>query len=99
MSRMKRKKKKASSRRNPKQQTVPPPDETYAEVSFLQELAEKRAPVRVRLKNNEDVEGFIEFFDANFIRLTRDSAPNLFIYKEQIKYICELHTGENEQKR
>jgi len=35
------------------------------------------------------VEGIIEFYDANFIRLTRRGAPNLFLFKHDIKYLYE----------
>ena len=31
----------------------------------------------------------IEFYDSNFIRVTRDDAPNLFLYKHDIKYLYE----------
>ena len=47
-------------------------------------------PVRVRLSDNQEVEGVIEFYDATFIRLTRDGEPNLFLYKHDIKYLYEI---------
>jgi len=46
--------------------------------------------VRVRLSNNEEVTGVVEFFDHAFIRLTRHGAPNLFLYKHDIKYLYEV---------
>ncbi len=42
------------------------------------------------MNNNEDVTGTIEYYDASFIRLTRDDGPNLFIFKHDIKYIYEI---------
>jgi hypothetical protein len=36
------------------------------------------------------VEGLVEFYDANFIRITRTGAPNLFLFKHDIKYLYEL---------
>ena len=68
------------------------PEQTFEEAKFLRQLIEQRSPVRVKLSNNEEVAGQIEFFDQSFIRLTRDGEPNLFIYKHDIKYIYE--TGE-----
>jgi sRNA-binding regulator protein Hfq len=38
------------------------------------------------------VEGRVEFFDASFIRLTRDQQPNLFIFKHDIKYLFEAES-------
>jgi len=46
-------------------------------------------PVRVRLSNNEEVAGIVEYYDASFIRITRQGAPNLFIFKHDIKYLIE----------
>ena len=45
--------------------------------------------VRVKLTDGEEVTGAIEYYDQSFIRLTRDGAPNLFIFKHDIKYIQE----------
>lgn len=41
------------------------------------------------MSTNEEFAGVLEYYDANFIRLTRKEAPNLFIYKHEIKYISE----------
>ena len=65
------------------------PDQTLEEVRYLRQLIENRTPVRVRLSGNEEVDGIIEFYDAHFIRLTREGQPNLFLYKHDIKYLFE----------
>jgi host factor-I protein len=65
------------------------PEQTFEEVKYLRHLIEKAIPVRIRLSSNEEVVGIIEFYDANFIRVTRDGAPNLFLYKHDIKYLYE----------
>ena len=65
------------------------PEQTFQEVKYLKHLIDNQVPVRVRLSDNEEVAGMIEFYDANFIRLTRDQAPNLFLFKHDIKYIYE----------
>jgi host factor-I protein len=66
------------------------PEQTFEEVRYLKQLIENRTPVRVRLTDNAEVDGTIEFYDANFIRLTRDGEPNLFLFKHDIKYLFEL---------
>ncbi|HUG82431.1 MAG TPA: RNA chaperone Hfq [Bryobacterales bacterium] len=66
-----------------------PPDETFEEAAYLKRLVEERTPIVVRLRTNEEFTGVLEYFDANFIRLTRKQAPNLFIYKHEIKYMTE----------
>ncbi len=65
------------------------PEQTFEEVKYLRYLIEKGIPVRIRLSSNEEVAGIIEFYDSNFIRVTRDGAPNLFLYKHDIKYMYE----------
>ena len=66
------------------------PAHTFAEVRYLQHLIDDRVPVRVRLSDGQEVEGLIEFYDARFIRLTRQGAPNLFLFKQDLKYLYEL---------
>ena len=66
------------------------PAQTFEEVRYLRHLIEERIPVRVRLTDNQEVEGTVEFYDAHFIRLTRHAQPNLFLFKHDIKYLYEL---------
>jgi sRNA-binding regulator protein Hfq len=66
------------------------PVQTFEEAYYLKKLVESQAPVRVRLVTGEQVEGLVEYWDAGFIRLTCAEGPNLFIYKEQIRYVEEI---------
>lgn len=66
------------------------PEQTFEEVNYLKRLIEARTPVRVRLSDNQEVDGVIEFYDTHFIRLTREGEPNLFLYKHDIKYLYEI---------
>jgi host factor-I protein len=66
------------------------PEQTFKEVEYLKDLIERHAPVRVRLTDDEEVDGVVEFYDSGFIRLTREGKPNLFLYKHDIKYLYEL---------
>ena len=67
----------------------PPPEETNEEAAYLKTLGEKQKPVQVKLMDGETVRGWIEYYDKNMIRLTREGAPNLFIFKHDIKYLWE----------
>jgi hypothetical protein len=66
------------------------PDRTFEEARYLRHLVEGQVPVRVRMSDSEEVEGVVDFFDAHFIRLTRDGAPHLFLFKDDLKYLYEL---------
>ena len=66
------------------------PEQTFKEVEYLKELIQNKTPVHVRLIDDEEVDGVVEFYDTGFIRLTREGKPNLFLYKHDIKYLHEL---------
>ena len=59
------------------------------ESTYLKALGEKQTPVSVKLLSGEVFRGWIEYYDLNMIRLTREGSPNLFIFKHEIMYIAE----------
>lgn len=66
------------------------PEQTFQEAKYLRQLADRRARIRVKLTDNKELDGVLEFYDECFIRLTRDKEPNLFLYKHDIKYLYEI---------
>jgi host factor-I protein len=68
---------------------TPPPEDTFEEAGFLKALGEKQKLVSVKLMDGQTVSGWIEYYDKNMVRLTREGAPNLFIFKHEIMYIAE----------
>ena len=72
-----------------KKPRVVPPEETSEEAAYLKMLGEKQKPVSVKLVHGEVVRGWIEYYDKNMVRLTREDGPNLFIFKHEIMYIAE----------
>ncbi len=80
-------------RRPPREQPGrrPAPEEsTQEEVKYIKHLIENQVPVCVKLIDNQEVTGVIEYYDQSFIRVTRQNQPNLFIFKDKIKYLYEL---------
>ncbi|MBI2816154.1 MAG: RNA chaperone Hfq [Acidobacteria bacterium] len=59
------------------------------EAEYLRQLTEDQTLVVLRLRNGESYTGHIEYYDKRFIRLTRKGAPNLFVFKHDIKYLSE----------
>lgn len=82
--------------RPPNKSKTPPPEETFEEAAYLKALGEKQKLVSIKLNGGEVVRGWIEYYDRNMLRLTREGAPNLFIFKSEIAYIAEgeLTTGK-----
>ncbi len=68
---------------------TPPTAETSQEAVYLKALGEKQKPVSIKLADGEVVHGWIEYYDRDMLRLTRDDQPNLFIFKHEILYISE----------
>jgi host factor-I protein len=73
----------------PRKARITPPEETSQEAAYLKSLGEKQKPVTIKLADGEVVHGWIEYYDKNMLRLTREDGPNLFIFKHEIMYIAE----------
>jgi host factor-I protein len=68
---------------------TPPPEDTHQEAAYLRMLGESQHPVRIKLMDGDVVRGWIEYYDRRMVRLTREGASNLFIFKHEIAYIAE----------
>jgi host factor-I protein len=68
---------------------APPPEDTLEEAKYLKSIGEQQRTVKLKLVDGEVVQGWIEYYDKNMLRLTREGAPNLFIFKHDIMYIAE----------
>lgn len=66
------------------------PNQTFEEPNYLRDLVARKVLIEVRLSSGEVFRGTVEYWDAAFIRLTREGAPNLFLYKHDIMYLAEL---------
>jgi host factor-I protein len=75
--------------RPPQKGRIPPSSETSQEASYLKTLGEKQRVVNIKLVDGETVQGWIEYYDRDMVRLTREGQPNLFIFKHEILYIEE----------
>ncbi len=75
---------------------MPPPTDTHAENYYFLKQMNKRTPMAVVLADGERVEGYIEWYDRNCFKLNREGAPNLLIYKRQVKYLYKLEQEEKQ---
>jgi len=65
------------------------PEVTYREGEYIDRLSKNKTAVVVKLIDGEEVRGWIEYYDKDIIRITRSTEPNLFIYKNRVKYLFE----------
>ncbi len=84
---------------NMKKPKSPPPEETFEESAYLKALGLKQKMIAVKLADGEIVRGWIEYYDRDMIRLTREGQPNLFIFKHEIVYIAEDASGGSGGRR
>jgi hypothetical protein len=70
-----------------------PPESTGAEVNYLFKNKEARTAMVLRLEGGDEVRGIIEYYDRDMIKINRQSGPNLFIRKSQIRYMYKDPEG------
>jgi sRNA-binding regulator protein Hfq len=67
-----------------------PPTDTFAESYYYLKQMNKKTPMAVVYTDGQVVEGYVEWYDRNCIKLNRDGAPNLLIYKSSIRCIYKI---------
>jgi RNA chaperone Hfq len=65
----------------------PPPEQTHAENFYYQKQMQAKTPMVVVLQDGEELQGVIEWYDKNCIKLLRPGSANVLIYKPAIKYM------------
>jgi sRNA-binding regulator protein Hfq len=64
-----------------------PPEQTNAEEFYYLKQMAARTPMVVILDNDEELRGWIEWYDKGALKLNRSSGPNLLIQKHCIRYL------------
>jgi host factor-I protein len=72
-----------------------PPEQTSAEEFYYLKQMAAKTPMVVILTNDEELLGWIEWYDRGAIKLNRTKGPNLLILKHNIRYMFK----EEELKR
>lgn len=80
--------------RGVRRKQVPPEQTNAEEFYYIKQMAAKTSMV-VILNNDEELQGWIEWYDKKAIKLNRHDGPNLLILKHNIRYMFK----EEERKR
>jgi host factor-I protein len=64
-----------------------PPEQTNAEEFYYLKQMAAKTPMVVILSNDEELRGWIEWYDKGSIKLNRHQGPNLLIQKQYIRYM------------
>lgn len=77
----------APSSKPPLMKKQAPPDQTNAENFYYVKQMQTKTPLVFVLKDGEEVEGTLEWYDKTCLKITREEGPNLLLYKSFIKYM------------
>ena len=64
-----------------------PPEQTNAEQFYYAKQMQAKTHMIVITTDGEQLEGIIEWYDRDCLKLNREGAPNLLLYKHCIKYV------------
>lgn len=80
--------------REPVKKKTHPASETFAENYYYLKQMNKKTHVSIVFVDGETINGVIEWYDRNCIKLNRSDAPNLLIYKRSVKYLYKLEDSD-----
>jgi sRNA-binding regulator protein Hfq len=64
-----------------------PPDQTNAENFYYMKQMQSKTPMVIVLKDGEELHGIIEWYDKTCLKVNREGAPNVLVFKPNIKYM------------
>jgi host factor-I protein len=64
-----------------------PPDQTNAENYYYVKQMQTKTPMVIVLQDGESLTGVIEWYDKRCLKVNREGAPNLLVFKPNIKYM------------
>lgn len=79
----------APKKSGPPQKRPVPPDQTNAENFYYVKQMQGKTPMVITLKDGEVLKGIIEWYDRGCLKVNRIGAPNILLYKSNIKYMSK----------
>ena len=84
--------------RGTRRKQVPPEQTNAEEFYYLKQMASK-TPMVIILTNDEELRGWIEWYDKRAIKLNRQKGPNLLIPKHNIRYMFKEEELKRQRRR
>jgi sRNA-binding regulator protein Hfq len=72
---------------NPGRRRPAPAEQTNAEAFYYLKQMNTQTPMCVVLDNGEQLNGHIEWYDRNCLKVHREDGPNLLVFKHCIRYL------------
>jgi len=76
-----------------------PPEQTNAEEYYYLKQMAAKTPMVVMLTNDEEIHGWIEWYDKSSIKVHRHAGPNLLIPKHNIRYVFKEEELRRQRKK
>ena len=73
-----------------------PPAETNAEIFYYKKQMDAHTLMVIVLKDGEEVEGTIEWYDRSALKVNRRGAPNILLLKHNIKYMFKAEDRDDD---
>jgi sRNA-binding regulator protein Hfq len=73
-----------------------PPSETNAEIYYYKKQIDSRTLMTIVLNDGEEIEGTIEWYDRDALKVNRAEAPNILLLKHNIKYMFKAEDRNKE---
>jgi host factor-I protein len=64
-----------------------PPEQTNAENFYYLKQMQSKTPMTIVMRDGEVLNGVIEWYDKDCLKVNREGAPNLLVFKSNIKYM------------
>ena len=66
---------------------TPPSPETNAETFYYKKQIDSKTRMIIVLTDGEEIEGTIEWYDLDALKINRAAAPNILLPKHNVKYM------------
>jgi hypothetical protein len=76
---------------------TPPPMETNAELFYYKKQIDAHTLMVIVLRDGEEIEGTIEWYDRGALKVNRKTAPNLLLLKRNIKYMYKADERDGKE--
>lgn len=77
---------------------MPPPSETNAETYYYKKQIDARTRMVIVLQDGEEIEGVIDWYDIDAIKIDREGAPKILLLKHNIKYMFKAEDRKKSEK-
>jgi host factor-I protein len=74
---------------------IVPPEQTHAENYYYQKQMQSKTPMVIVLQDGDSLNGVIEWYDRNCLKIVRNGGPNMVIYKQAIRYMYKASERTN----